>query len=179
MNLHTQRLLIRPILPEDWQGLKKVTRDFAASQYWMYDYPFPAEDEKLKQIAVHFSQTGTFLSVLLQGTGEMIGYISCHDDGASYDIGYCFHSDFHRKGYAFEAISALMDALTEQKHITRFTAGTALNNFPSLSLLRKLGFQLISTEATSFHKDADGNDIIFEGGWFVRNVPPHFFKENL
>ena len=74
--LTTSRLLLRPIIPQDWLALKKITRDFAASPYWMYDYPFPSEDEKLKAIASHFSKTGTFLSVLLKETGEMIGYKS-------------------------------------------------------------------------------------------------------
>ena len=37
--LTTSRLLLRPIIPQDWLALKKITRDFAASPYWMYDYP--------------------------------------------------------------------------------------------------------------------------------------------
>ena len=166
--LTTSRLLLRPILPDDWIALKKITRDFAASAYWMYDYPFPAEDEKLKAIASHFSKTGTFLSVLLKETGEMIGYICLHDDGESFDIGYCFHSAFHRQGYACEALYFLMGLLHTNLHIQTFTAGTAMRNIPSVSLLRKLGFTLQYTEPTSFHKDETGKDIVFEGGRFIK-----------
>ena len=50
--------------------------------------------------------------------------------------------------------------------ITKFTAGTAINNTPSVSLLKTLGFELIGTENVSFYKDAQGHDIVFEGGIF-------------
>ena len=44
------------------------------------------------------------------------------------------------------------------------TAGTALNNTPSVRLLTSLGFRQIGTETVSFYKDSAGNDITFEGG---------------
>ena len=50
--------------------------------------------------------------------------------------------------------------------IKRLTAGTAINNTPSVALLRSLGFELIETEKVSFYKDADGNDIVFDGSVF-------------
>jgi len=50
--------------------------------------------------------------------------------------------------------------------IKRLTAGTAINNAPSVALLKSLGFRLIETENVSFYKDADGNDVVFEGGIF-------------
>ena len=53
------------------------------------------------------------------------------------------------------------------QRITRFSAGTALNNKPSVELLKSLGFELQGTEDVSFYKDDQGNDITFEGGIFV------------
>lgn len=166
----TPRLTVRRIQPDDWQALKKITRDFAASEYVYYDYAFPSSDRHLQTIAKVFSQTGMFFSVVLQETQEMIGYICLHDDGGSYDIGYCFHSDFHGKGYALESCTALMDAVTREFQIRTFTAGTAIKNTPSVKLLLRLGFQLAYTEPVSFHKDPQGNDIVFEGGRFIRSV---------
>lgn len=54
--------------------------------------------------------------------------------------------------------------------ITKFTAGTAINNIPSVSLLKSLGFKMIGTENVSFYKDALGQDIVFEGGIFELNT---------
>lgn len=52
--------------------------------------------------------------------------------------------------------------------VEAFTAGTALKNIPSCRLLEKLGFVLEKTETLSFHKDIRGQDIVFEGGVFVK-----------
>ena len=46
------------------------------------------------------------------------------------------------------------------------TAGTAINNKPSVSLLKALGFKQVGTEKVSFYKDSEGNDIVFDGGIF-------------
>lgn len=168
ITLHTERLFIRPILPTDWQALKVITQNFARSEYAIYDHPFPSEDRHMKALTKAFSETGLFFSVILAKTSEMIGYICLHDDGASYDIGYCFHSDFHGKGYAQEGCRALMNAFEQQFHVTVFTAGTAKNNIPSYTLLTRLGFKPQYTEPTSFHTDQNGNDIVFEGVRFLR-----------
>ena len=80
-------------------------------------------------------------------------------------IGYCYHAAYHGKGYAKESHLALIDYMRELG-IKRLTAGTALNNIPSVALLQSLGFELIETEKVSFYKDADGNDIVFDGGIF-------------
>ena len=82
-------------------------------------------------------------------------------------MGFCFHSDYHGKGFAFEACSALMEYIAKERNVTVFTAGTALKNTPSCKLLGKLGFVLKDTETLSFHKDENGNEITFEGGNFI------------
>ena len=99
----------------------------------------------------------------------LIGYsvFNIREDG--YEIGYCFHSMYRGKGYAMESQVALLDYLYTLR-ITKFTAGTAINNILSVSLLKKLGFELIGTESVSFYKDAEGNDVIFEGGIFGLNM---------
>ena len=50
---------------------------------------------------------------------------------------------------------------------TRFTAGTALMNLPSVRLLKSLGFEKISEELVSFYKDENGGNIYFTGGIFA------------
>ena len=72
------------------------------------------------------------------------------------------------KGYAKESLAALIEYLTTIG-IKKLTAGTAINNTPSVSLLKSLGFELIETEKVSFYKDEHGNDIFFEGGIFELN----------
>lgn len=54
--------------------------------------------------------------------------------------------------------------------VKRLTIGTAINNTPSVAFLKSLGFELIETEKVSFYKDANGNDIVFDGGVFELNL---------
>lgn len=96
----------------------------------------------------------------------MIGYSAFHQRANGHEIGYCFHSAYHGKGYGKESHVALFEYL-RTLGITRFTAGTAMKNTPSVALLRSLGFTLVGTESVSFYQDAQGHDVVFEGGIFV------------
>lgn len=100
-----------------------------------------------------------------------MGYVCFHAEGEKYDLGYCFHSAYHGKGYAFESCTEIMKYFAERKNIKTFTAGTAMENIPSRKLLEKLGFTLQGTQPLSFHKDENGNDIVFTGGNFTKTYP--------
>lgn len=148
--------------------MQAIASDFQESQYAVYDMPLPLEEQKIKDLTKRFVETKLFFSVMLEGI--MIGYICFHTEDGIYDIGFCFHSDYHGNGYAYEGCSALMEHMVKEKNAKAFTAGTALKNTPSCKLLEKLGFVLESTETLSFHKDKNGNDITFEGGIFRKEI---------
>lgn len=167
MNIQTNRLLIKEIENEDWKNLKNIATDFKNSQYAIYDLPLPVEDEEIKTLTKQFADSHLFFAVFLRDTSTMIGYVCFHKDNENYDLGYCFHSDYHGCGYAFESCRAAMDYIKHTRNVKTFTAGTALKNIPSCKLLKKLGFVLSETEILSFNKDENGNDISFEGGNFA------------
>ena len=168
MLLKTDRLTIRHIVPDDWKSIKEIWVDFNASAFSQYDIPHNTDDEDVcRRIAKWASaSSGTdhiFFAICLEET--VIGYSAFNVRKDGHEIGYCFHSAYHGKGYAKESHIALLDYL-RTLGITKFSAGTAINNTPSVSLLKSLGFELIGTESVSFYKDAQGNDIVFEGGIF-------------
>lgn len=138
--------------------------------YAMYDLPLPIEDEDIKELTKHFAETHLFFAVFLKNTDEMIGYVCFHNNNENYDLGYCFHSNHHGNGYAFESCTKLMNCIMHKGIVKGFTAGTALENTPSCKLLKRLGFTLKQTESVSFHKDEYGNDIFFEGGIFIKCI---------
>ena len=108
-----------------------------------------------------------FFAVCLDKT--VIGFFSFNIREGSHELGYCFHSKYKGNGYAKESLSALIDYLPSIG-IKKLTAGTAINNIPSVSLLKSVGFRLIGTEKVSFYKDEHGNDITFEGGNFELEI---------
>ena len=164
--MKTNRLSIRELVSEDWRSMQTIAADFRKSEYAIYDMPLPVEEQEIQALTRQFAESHLFFAVML-GEG-MIGYVCFHEEGGNYDLGYCFHSDFQGKGYAYESCSALMEHIAKTCSPKAFTAGTALKNVPSCKLLKKLGFVLQGTETLSFHKDEEGNDIVFEGGLFVK-----------
>ena len=146
--------------------------DFNSSALSQYDKPHNTDDEDVQRRIEKWAgaNSGTehmFFAICLGDT--VIGYSAFNIRENGYEIGYCFHSAYHGKGYAKESHLALFDYL-RTLGITKFTAGTAINNTPSVSLLKSLGFELTETENVSFYKDAQGNDIVFQGGIFTLNT---------
>ena len=169
MLLKTERLSIRHVVAEDWESIRNIWVDFNSSEYAQYNTPHITEDANVRARIAKWASfsNGTdhmFFAICLDET--VIGYIAFNIRENGHEIGYCFHSAYHGKGYAKESFFALFDYL-KTLGITRFSAGTALNNTPSVKLLTSLGFKLVAQEKVSFYKDADGNDIVFDGGIFA------------
>lgn len=172
MLLKTERLTIRYIVPDDWKYIKEIWVDFNSSALSQYDKPHNTDDDDVRTRIAKWAManSGTehmFFAICLSDI--VIGYSAFNIRENGYEIGYCFHSAYHGKGYAKESHLALFDYL-RKLGITKFTAGTAINNTPSVSLLKSLGFELTETENVSFYKDAQGNDIVFQGGIFNLNT---------
>lgn len=168
MVLKTERLNIRHITEADWQSVKEIWGNFNGSEYAQYDRPHNTDDEEVRARISNWAEANSgiehmFFAVCLNDV--VIGYIAFNIRDNGYEIGYCFHSDYHGKGYAKESHLALFEYL-HGLGITRLSAGTAINNRPSVSLLKSLGFKQVGTEKVSFYKDEEGNDIVFDGGIF-------------
>ena len=167
--LRTDRLVIRRIEESDWMSLQSIWKDFSASEFAQYDIPHETEESGVrarisKWVKYNGGTDHMFFAVCLED--KLIGYVAFNISEGSHEVGYCFLSDYHGKGYAKESCTALIKYL-KTIGITSFSAGTAMNNKPSVSLLKSLGFEMQETENVSFYKDAKGNDITFEGGIFV------------
>ncbi|MBQ8802007.1 MAG: GNAT family N-acetyltransferase [Tyzzerella sp.] len=168
MLLKTERLHIRHITENDWQSVKEIWEDFNLSQYAQYDRPHNTDEAYVRDRMEMWAKANSgmehmFFAVCLHDT--VIGYIAFNIRNNGHEIGYCFHSNYHGKGYAKESHRALFKYL-KSLGITRFSAGTAINNLPSVNLLKSLGFKQVEEEKVSFYKDSEGNDIVFDGGIF-------------
>lgn len=168
MILQTERLTVRHIAADDWRSIKEIWIDFNASPLSQYDTPHNIDDENVctrisRWAAANNGTEHMFFAVCLVDT--VIGYITFNIRESGYEIGYCFHSAYQGKGYAKESLLALFDHMRELG-ITRLSAGTAMNNTPSVALLKALGFTLTGTEKVSFYRDADDNPIVFDGDIF-------------
>lgn len=166
--IKTKRLSIRQVHADDWKAIQAIWADATKSIYAQYDKPSDLDDQSVSRRIAKWASFADndehiFLAVCLQDA--VIGYVAFNKRENGYEIGYCFHSNYHGKGYARESISTILDVMKD-KGAVNITAGTALNNTPSVRLLASLGFKQTGTEEVSFYKDAEGNDITFEGGTY-------------
>ena len=162
-------MTIRFIKEGDWNSLIRIWKDFNASAHAHYDVPHSTDRNEVREKARQWEMVSPdrehmFFAVCLGN--EMIGYCDFHRTQDGYECGYCFHSSYHRMGYARESLQALMRWISGGQN-TRFTAGTAVKNIPSVKLLESLGFKKIGEEPISFYKAENGEDIYFTGARFV------------
>lgn len=113
------------------------------------------------------SQAGYYLVIELAGTGERVGSCCMFPDENKkiYDIGYCIHRKFWRKGYGSEAISLMLDWMKAQG-AEKVTAEVAIENVPSNVLLCKFGFAV--ERRTTFKKY--NMDLSFDSYVYYLNI---------
>ena len=96
------------------------------------------------------------VAVALKDTDEMVGEIVVMPEDGTISLGYTFSYKHHRKGYAFEALTALISMLHEHYPEWDFISFTEPENEPSMALLKKLGYRdmgyLPSMESQVFGK---------------------------
>lgn len=81
------------------------------------------------------------VAVALKDSEEMVGEIVVMPKDGTISLGYTFSYKHHRKGYAFEALTALINLLHEHYPEWDFICFTEPENRASMALLKKLGFK--------------------------------------
>ena len=101
------------------------------------------------------------LQIELRDSGKVIGNICCGKrDYNTREVGYIVNKDYQQKGYACEALVAVIDELfKEGTH--RVYAECDPRNTASWKLLQKAGLRREAEfkQNIFFHKDSDGNPI--------------------
>ena len=81
------------------------------------------------------------VAVALKENDEMVGEIVVMPEDGTISLGYTFSYRHHRKGYAFESLTALINMLHKQYPEWDFISFTEPENEPSMALLKKLGYK--------------------------------------
>lgn len=81
------------------------------------------------------------VAVALKETDEMVGEIVVMPNEGTISLGYTFSYLHHRKGYAFESLTALIRMLHDNYPEWDFISFTDPENTPSMALLKKLGYK--------------------------------------
>lgn len=141
--LKTDRLIIRRFCMDDANACFPLMSD-VQGMYLDGCKPFFSMDDAFwERMNIFEKREGQYV-IVLQSTNEVVGTINVFDDDSravsAKEIGYTIHPDHRRKGYAYEAISAITDLLRKHLLFDMVVAGVLPENMPSIKLLEKLGF---------------------------------------
>ncbi len=163
--IRTERLLIRSMSADDAESLAERRSDPKAAKYQNWTTPFPFE--KAQKIAVENeamdgpeNDEWWMASVCDGETGDVIGDLALHmtQDCHTAEVGYTFSPAHWGKGYAVEALQALVDYLFETLDVTRIFGGLHPDNPASAMVLERCGFLFEGHTRSSFWLDGEVSD---------------------
>ena len=141
--LETNRLRLRNVSPKDAIQMVDYRNNERCSKYQRgqtKDYKdIVTLIERNKDNALNIASP-TMISVALRETDVMIGEIVVMPNEGTISLGYTFSYKVHRNGYAYEALSSLIEYLHKHYPQWDFICFTERENIPSMSLLKKLGY---------------------------------------
>lgn len=142
--IETGRLLLRPFRASDAADCFAFLSDRETCHLDGGYEPYAAKDERFwKLMDIFASGEGRYM-VERKEDGRVIGTVHLFPDDRraveAMEVGYVIAPDCRRRGYAREAVEAVMDHLFRETDAQLIIAGVAVCNGPSIAMLEKLGF---------------------------------------
>ena len=144
-SITTKRLLLRPAGPADAPDLHARRNDQAAAELQAWEVPYPLDKAAalLEANALLGGPTNDeWYMIGIDAGSQPVGDLAVHLkwNGRSAEIGYTLASDHWGRGYAVEAVDALVEYLFEDLGVTRLGAMLHPDNIASAQVLERTGF---------------------------------------
>lgn len=162
----TERLTIRELTLSDVPALYALYQDetFVANHLSFAASVLEAYQKQEAYIKHMYQFLGFGLwGVFFKDTNQLIGHCGIEpkeirvEDGRSIDIfelGYGIQKEYQQKGYAKEAVSAILSYAKQTLYLNQIHAVIDVQNEASLSLIKNLGFQQIDVLSADVSKDS-------------------------
>jgi RimJ/RimL family protein N-acetyltransferase len=155
--IRTERLLIRPFQPGDLAGYFARRNDPDVARYQDWELPYPmARAEKVVSAVVAMDGPENdkwWMAVVCDpATGEVLGDVGTKLSwqGRSAEVGYTFAKKHWGRGYASEAVGALVAYLFDELDVTRVFGMLHPDNPASAMVLERTGFLFEGETKSSF-----------------------------
>ena len=142
--IETARLILRNVAAKDAEIIHDYRNNEICARYQRgqtKDYDGIVALVERRKDDVMSVDAPFMAAVALKETDEMVGEIVVMPKDGTISLGYTFSYKHHRKGYAFEALTALINMLHKQYPEWDFISFTEPENEPSMALLKKLGYK--------------------------------------
>lgn len=158
----TPRLLVRAFRPEDAEDLHEY---LSSAETYRFEPGEPVDRREAQELAIEMSAAADLWAVELQTEHRAIGQIYFKQAGPphlmTWELGYIIGPRYQRRGYASEAIPALLRNGFVAAGIHRVVAHCNPENTASWKLLEGIGFRRegLLKKQVFFHKDLDGDPL--------------------
>ena len=146
INLETERLILRNLVPEDYRAAFRWCGDPDVARYMVYPVYTKAEDVRTWIESLDPDDPDEYdVGIVLKATGELIGGagIFYKPERGLWTIGYNLRKDQWGNGYAGETIRALLEYAGQTRDV-RGIEGTFVNeNNRSRRVMEKLGMEYV------------------------------------
>jgi ribosomal-protein-alanine N-acetyltransferase len=156
--LTTERLVLRPFVPEDAPELQRLAGHVEISRNTLtipHPYPDGAAEQWIAARAGRFETSGDLqFAIVSRDSGVLAGSVGLvvnreHERG---EIGYWIGVDFWGRGYAAEAAGAVVDYGFGVAGLNRIFASHFAGNAASGRVLQKAGMRHEGTQRQGFKK---------------------------
>ena len=135
--IRTERLLLRRASLEDVEAFHAIMSDPRAMRYWSTP-PHATLDETRDWVAsMAEDDPAVREDFVIELDGAAIGKAGCY---RLPEIGYLLHPDHWGRGYAREAMAAVIAHIFATRDVEKLVADVDPRNTPSIGLLLRLGF---------------------------------------
>lgn len=168
-NLHTERLLLRPLLLVDAPRLVELANDFdVAAGVATMPHPYAISDAVA--FINRFSPASDFDSnhvfgVRLRSDGQIIGVMGLHEvrDYRRAEMGYWFGKAYWGQGYATEAAQTVTDWGFRTLPLDRIHAACYAPNIGSARVMQKIGMTYEGTQRKHYIRFGVVHDVHLYG----------------
>lgn len=185
--IKTERLILRPFTEDDTQDAFEYLHE--PTVHCFECMRVNSLEETKKAVLEKAKDKEFYFAITLKENGKVIGEINAMAEATAPDqenavkdtFSPCWmlNTNYHGKGYAFEAAHAFFDYLFKEKGARRIYAYTEDYNKPSQKLCEKLGMRREGEfmEFVSFINDEKG-DPIFENTYMYAILKKEWEKQN-
>ncbi len=153
--LETKRLILRNFQPSDLEELYDYRNDDRCTRYQRGQYSEKTDLAALieRRKCDKFLPEGKKQLAISLKDGTLIGEVTVFNEDV-IKMGYTISYKHHRKGYAYEMISAIVTALHKTYPEKEFRCFVEPENVASIKLLEKIGYVRLGV-------DSEENALVF------------------
>lgn len=165
-SIQTKRLTLRALNADDIDDLYEIYRNTETCRYTL-DEPWTdnTKTDKFNKKFINQSlDDNQALNMAVMLGNKVIGEVLAWYAGRqTIEIGYVFNAHFGGKGYAFEAVSAMVNYLFDNHDIHRLYANMDARNFASKKICEKLNMRQEAHFIQDFWNKGEWTDSLIFG----------------